>query len=906
MTEAIVSAVVQKLAEIVVDEVRSLRGVDSKVNEVKVQLGQMQCFLKDAESTKKRGDERIKGWVRDVRNVAYETEDAFDTFLVEANRRMLGLKLNGLLARHNLNQKIFQIQSKLSKISESRTTFGIQDLSGDGDHSQSLLQTQPNSFKRRVLPDVDNSEFVGFEDEKGYITNLLLNGLSNQSRYVISIVGSGGLGKTTLAQKVYSCPTVRNHFDSRLWITVSQDFNLLDVLKKIHQKLTNETEWKRVLDVLKEMHQEDQIVFLLEKVNTLLKEKKYLIVLDDVWTEHVFTKLETGLVDVGNGSRVLMTTRKLNVANYADSRGVYHLRLLSEEEGWVLFLKKAFRSSDPSPECPEELKDLARKLVKRCNGLPLAVIVLGGLLSSKPCTQREWSGVLERLDWHTVGQGECMKILASSYNDLSYQQKSCFRYLACFPEDYTIKAKDLMNMWIAEGLIEAKNKGELEDYAEDYLEELVQRCLVQVVERSPDGAIKSIWVHDLLREVALGEAKENDFFLIWKNENAKGDVSMTRRLALHDKLNEGFSINQLQDLRKIKLPRLRTFINFEKGLGVIGTGFLLLRVLELRNARIKNLPTDLKNMIHLRYLGLRGTDVTVIPSWIGHLQNLQSFYITGGLIRVIPESFWEIPCLRHVQSSYPHNSIVQGPSSTANLVNLRSLGWFIVPKSWKESLPNLPGVRELQLRYDNENDRIVIHNLMSKLHNLLSVSFFNFYPPKGMIDFSTSPSFQNIHTMFLSGYNRPSVDIAEMPPNLAKVHLDWFIFKNDPMRKLEKLRGLKCLEMERIGVEEDTIVCTNGGFPALQNLTFSWGWIEELKVENGALPVLKYLHIEKLDNFALPGLQCVTTLQELHLNHKLYPKFTDKSGKEWDNVKHIPTITEITKNKFHSYQPLLR
>ncbi|XP_078148643.1 putative disease resistance protein At1g50180 [Carex rostrata] len=888
MTEAIVSTVV-KLADIVVDEVRFLRGVDSKVNEVKVQLGQMQCFLKDAESTKNRGDERIKGWVRNVRDVAYEIEDVFDTFLVEANRRTLGLKLNGLLARHTLDQKISKIQAKLGRISEGRNTFGIQDLSGDRDHSQSLLRTQPNSFKRRVLPDVDNSEFVGFEDEKGYIITLLLDGLNNQSRYVISIVGCGGLGKTTLAQKVYSYPTVRNHFDSCLWITVSQDFNLLDVLKKIHQKLTNEAG-------LKGESKEDQIVFLLGEVNTLLKEKKYLIVLDDVWTEHVFTQLETGLVDIGNGSRVLMTTRNLNVAHYADSRGVYRLRLLSEEEGWVLFLKKAFRSSDPSPECPEELKDLARKLVKRCNGLPLAVIVLGGLLSSKPCTRREWSGVLERLDWHTVGQGECMKILATSYYDLSYQQKSCFRYLACFPEDYTIIAKDLMNMWIAEGLIEAKNNGELEDYAEDYLEELVQRCLVQVVERSPGGAIESIRVHDLLREVALGEAIENDFLLIWKNENAEGDVRMTRRLAFHEKTGEGISRNQLQDLRKIKLPRLRTFINFETDFDIIGTGFLLLRVLELSNAQIEDLPTDLKNMIHLRYLGLRSskTNVTVIPSWIGHLQNLQTFYISGAWIRVFPESFWKIPCLRHVQSSSPYNSIV-GPSSTANLVNLRSLGWFVVPKSWKKSLPHLHGVRELQLRCDDKNDGIVIHNLMSKLHNLLSVSFHNFYPPREMIDFSTSPSYQNIQTMYLSGYNfggHPIIHIAEMPPNLAKVQLEYFTFNNDPMRKLEKLRGLKCLEMNEITMEEDTIVCTNGGFPALQSLKLNAVWnIKEWKVEYGALPVLKYLYIKYFDKLhALPDLQCVTTLQELKLGREIYLKIKDKSGEEWDKVKHIPTI----------------
>ncbi|XP_078150915.1 putative disease resistance protein At1g50180 [Carex rostrata] len=894
MTEAIVSAVGKKLADLLADEVRFLCGVNSKVAEVKLQLGQMQCFLKDAESKKKRGDERIKGWVRDVRSVAYETEDAVDTFLVEANRRRLGLKLNGLLAHFSLGGKISKIQAKLCIISQSRTTFGIQDLSGDGDHSQSRTSY---SFKRRVLPDVDDSEVVGFEAEKRDIINLLLNGLSDQSRYVVSIVGSGGLGKTTLAQKVYNSSTVRNNFNYFLWITVSQDFNLLDVLKKIHQQLANETEWKRVLGVLKEIHQEDQIVFLLGEVNTLLKEKIYLIVLDDVWTEHVFTQLEKGLVDVRNGSRVLMTTRNLNVANYADSRGVYRLRFLNEEESLVLFLKKALRSSDPSPDCPEELKDVARKLVQRCNGLPLAVVVLGGLLSSKPCTHREWSGVLKRLDWHTIGQGECMKILGTSYDDLPYHHKSCFRYLACFPEDYENQAKHLMQMWIAEGLIETKNKGELEDYAEDYLEELAQRCLVQVVERSPDDAIESIRVHDLLREVALGEAKENDFLLIWKNENAEGDVSMTRRVAFHEEIDESSIINQSKDLKKIKMPRLRTFINFKEG-RVIGAGFILLRVLELTDAKIRDLPTDLKKMIHLRYLGLRGTKVTTIPSWIGHLQNLQTFDIRDTEIEKLPKSFWKIPSLRHVRSPFPKK--IMGPPSTAKLVNLRSLVGLQVPQSWKKNFPHLHGVRKLKLHCNDENDGMVIHNLMSKLNHLLLVEFVNFYPPRGMIDFSTSPSYENIHTMYLSGYkprDPPTVHITEMPPNIAKLTLHGFHLNDDSMLKLEKLRGLKYLDLSHIKMEADTIVCTNGSFPGLQTLMlYGVKEMKEWKVEDGALPVLKRLQIVGCSDLrALPDLHCVTTLQQLEIEGKLLSKIENKSGEEWDKVKHIPTITDFMK-----------
>ncbi|XP_078165409.1 putative disease resistance RPP13-like protein 3 [Carex rostrata] len=892
MTQAIVSAVVKKLADLVIDEFRLQIGLGRKVNEVKLQLSQMQCFLKDADSKKKRGDERIKGWVHDVRNVAYETEDAIDTFLVEANPRKLGFIPNGL-ARRTLSEKLSRIQAKLRIISEGRTTFGIKDLSENGGHSESLFQTQP-SFKRRVLPDVDNSEVIGFEAEKREIINLLmLHGRSDQSRRVISIVGPGGLGKTTLAQKVYTSSTVRNHFDSCLWITVSQNFNLLDVLKKIRMKLANSTE-------LKGESQEDQIVFLLGEVNALLKNKNYLIVLDDVWSEKVFTQLETGLVNVGNGIRVLMTSRFFNVANCADSSGVYPLRFLSEGESLRLLLKKALLSSDPSPKCPDELSDLARKLVKRCDGLPLALIVLGGLLSSKPPMPREWSRVLQMLDWHVLGDGECMRILATSYDDLLYLHKSCFRYLACFPEDYEIQAEPLMNMWIAEGLIDVRNGMQLEGCAEDYLEELVQRCLVQVVERSPDGAIKSIRVHDLLREVALSEAKENDFLYIWKEEHVEQDVSMTRRVAFHkgiDASNDNDDPGASTKISNIKMPKLRTFLYLDQCNDIIGSRFLLLRVLELRNTKsFKDLPTDLKKMIHLRYLGLEGTQVFVIPSWIGHLQNLQTFDISHTVIQELPESFWKITSLRHVHYSSISSYVDQfycplvGPPSTANLVNLRSLGSFQVPISWKKSFPYLIGVRKLNLHCKDRNDGMLMHDLISKLKNLLSVRFDNFYPPRKMIDFSTSPSYENIHTMCLSG--NATVGIAELPANLTKLTLFSFVLNGDPMPKLEKLRSLKCLDLNFITIMADTIVCTYGGFPRLQSLKLNHVQkIMEWKVDYGALPVLNYLLIKSCNDLrALPDLQCVTTLQELKIDPELQSKIKNKSGEEWQKVKHIPTI----------------
>jgi disease resistance protein RPM1 len=415
---------------------------------------------------------------------------------------------------------------------------------------------------------------------------------------------------------------------------------------------------------------------------------------------------------------------------------------------------------------------------------------------------------------------------------------------------------------------------------------------------SPNGDIKSIQVHDLLHEVALGEAKRIDFLLIWKEENAEMDVSMTRRVVFQEGIDATSSINHPKDLTKINMPNLRIFLNFDRR-DVIGIGFLLLRVLELRNTQsFKELPPYLKNVIHLRYLGLRGTVITVIPTWIDNLQNLQTLDIRGAVIMKFPEHFWKIKSIRHVHSTCLNATEGHGtpnaPPPTANLINLRSLGCLMVPESWKKGLPHIPGIRKLQLNCRHDGDGMLVHGLLSKSNNLLSVRLDSFNPPEGIIDFSITPSYQNIHTMYVSGAEyidlrrTRRVQINKLPPNLIKLKLSSIFLYNDPMPILEELRSLKWLELNevRIEAETETMVCSCGGFPQLQTLKLDYvPTIMEWKVEYGALPVLKYLLIKSCNLLrALPDLRRVTTLQELRVSRELL------SGEEWHKVEHIPII----------------
>ncbi|KAJ4807110.1 Nbs-lrr resistance protein [Rhynchospora pubera] len=223
----------------------------------------------------------------------------------------------------------------------------------------------------------------------------------------------------------------------------------------------------------------DEVDFI-TKLNKLLSKKKYLIVLDDVWSSDQWTRLQKAFPDVHNGSRVLITTRFIDVANKSDAANKpYELRTLSKDESQQLLLKKAF-PNQPADKCHHNLLPLINQFSEKCDGWPLALVVLGGILSRKDSMY--WDELLSKVDWKSEGkEKECHDIISTSYEDLPFNLKSCFMYLALFPEDYKIKASNLIQLWIVEGLISRdKSTKTMEDIAEDYLEELVQRCMIKV------------------------------------------------------------------------------------------------------------------------------------------------------------------------------------------------------------------------------------------------------------------------------------------------------------------------------------------------------------------------------------------------------------------------------------------
>ncbi|KAJ3678488.1 hypothetical protein LUZ60_002291 [Juncus effusus] len=240
LAEQIISDVLVKLGDLLIKECLFLQGVGDQVELVKIQLSQMRSFLKDAEEKKIKGDNRTQQWVRDVRDVAFEIENAIDKYIVEIHNirgKHVPLWKRCILtpARwrsvHKLGNKISTIQAQTKMISESRDLLGIQNL-GEG-----IVEERPQLWKP-IVPDIDNEEIVGFEVERKKIINALIDCANTQTRRVVSIVGPGSLGKTTLAKKIYNNTEVKQYFNRRVWLTISQHFKPIYVLKELYEEVT--------------------------------------------------------------------------------------------------------------------------------------------------------------------------------------------------------------------------------------------------------------------------------------------------------------------------------------------------------------------------------------------------------------------------------------------------------------------------------------------------------------------------------------------------------------------------------------------------------------------------------------------------------------------------------------------
>jgi len=592
MTETIVTLVINELDQLIVHESKLLRGVHREVVDIRDELESIQCFLKD---TDKGGElqDGVKIWVKQVREIAYHIEDVIDEHVLHEAQRLhqqsfiaflhkIGHLLKKIKPHHDIATKIQDIKISVREIKERRERYGF----SSSDRGSSSRATNVTWHDPRVGSlFIEEDEVVGIESTRDELISWLVGGVSKRS--VISVVGMGGIGKTTLTKKVYENESVKGHFDCSVWITVSQSYNVLKILMSMIKQIYQAKE-----TAPEQVDMTDQIT-LISQLRKCLQQKRYVVVFDDVWKTEFWEIVKHALPYNDRGSRIIITTRSdlIGVScRESLSDQVHKLQPLSQDKAWELFYRKAFQTEFQRC-CPRELVRMSMDIVKKCEGLPLAIVAIGGLLSTKEKVPLEWQKLLDSLN----SELECnphltsiTNILCLSYHDLPYYLKSCYLYFGIFPEDYSISGLRLIWLWVAEGYIEGRKGKSLEDVAEEYLMELINRNLVQVSFGELDYEIERKYrVHDLLHEIILSKAEELNFCQVLE----AGDTTShekSRCLSIHDVRENVFETSKYSRVRSVflfnisEMPRSFVVKLFKK--------FKLLKVLDFEDAPIDYLP----------------------------------------------------------------------------------------------------------------------------------------------------------------------------------------------------------------------------------------------------------------------------------------------------------------------------
>ncbi|XP_078153203.1 putative disease resistance RPP8-like protein 2 [Carex rostrata] len=512
-------------------------------------------------------------------------------------------------------------------------------------------------------------------------------------------------------------------------------------------------------------------------------------------------------------------------------------------------------------ELTKELDHLPQQIGKACEGEPLALALIGGLLSYKPMDYNTWNKVKDELlaeikEFDNVAtNNHLLPIINYCYKDLPPIIRSCFLYIACYQIGYEIPARSLIEIWVAEGFVTPEEGQTAEETANNYLEELVQRSLVCVSKRSVLGTIKCCRVGRSIHKYAIEQSYKERFLAA--NKDLKQIKSMSRVAINHD--------NERKNPILVLDRGVVSFLAFDIKKNNVKMSYMLW-VLELRNSAMPKAP--LISMSYLRYLGLRGSDITELPPTIMLMKFLQTLDVRDTIIKTLPESLWTISTLLHVYAN--PSPEIKGPPSTTTISNLQILKTVAVPESWQENFPRgLINLRKLAIsNMDNPKSKPnpywkSISDLMSQMVNLISMAIIGDIVPSELVDLRAFPKLETVRTIKLVGEwncRKLIIDNVKFPTNLTKLTLIKSRLVEDPMPRLERLGALKYLSLQDGAYTGNEMVCSANGFPQLQSL--------ELK---------------KLQN--LKNLEVKPNMENLEVKRKTMPQLVTVDVVECPNLK---------------------
>ncbi|XP_015969077.1 disease resistance protein RGA2-like [Arachis duranensis] len=663
---SIAESLITKLASRAYQEASRVVGVYDDLQDLKTSLSYVKAVLLDAEQKQEQNHE-LREWLKQIKLVFYDAENLLDEVDCESLRKQLRIthkhkvggffsSSNPLLFRYKISQRIKEIRKRLDRVAADRDKFGLQTIAVD----RRVVHRRELTYSHVVESDV-----IGRDHDKAKIVKLLMepslnNNAGSKDISVIPIVGIGGLGKTTLAKLVFNDKRINESFPLKMWVCVSDEFDIKQLIIKIINAATLNGTTSGDAHVVQQTLKDLDIEQLQYLLRNKLAGQKFLLVLDDVWSEDRAKWIELrDLIKAGGaeGSKIVVTTRSYSVASIMGTVPFHDLQDLSFEESLSLFVKWAFKGREE--EKYPNLVMIGKEIVRKCKGVPLAIRTLASLLFSK-YEINVWESLRDDEIWNLPQKkDDILPALKLSYDQMPSYLRKCFAMFSLFPKDFEFQSHGVHALWRAAGLLPSPSKNETSlDIANRYLSELMSRSFLENV--SDVSTYYYFFIHDLVHDLAQYVANDDYQLISSENPNIPENV-------LHLSFTE---LDLFSKSFKLNLSSVRTIL-FPFGIEKAGNEDLLttwvstckyLRYLDLRDSTFETLPRSISKLKHLRFLSLRNNRrIRKLPASICTLQNLEELHLRGCVeLETLPKKLRNLINLQRISITSKQSVLPEG------------------------------------------------------------------------------------------------------------------------------------------------------------------------------------------------------------------------------------------------------
>ncbi|TYI24776.1 hypothetical protein ES332_A05G008200v1 [Gossypium tomentosum] len=794
-------------------QVQLIKGAPEQVQSLHSELQFIEKSLKQYESYDRifMEDNTVQEWLTQIRSLVPETKGIFNTYKtakhVQTQRTWPNRWLNAVphvLELRDIGKRVEKMKKKIEEINSYKNKYC---------HESQVAKPKRNSeWLEKQRREVEEENVEGFEVAIQQVTSMLLTKALTSE--VVSIVGTTGSDKTTLAKKIYMI--MSKQFEHLAWAFVPSIYSIRDLLLDILKDLMPIGEETLKLDDVR----------LAQKLRNFLRGKKYLVVIDGVEETQLWETLRKEKVfpNENHGSRLLLTTRSTRVASLASSSrdDVHNMVPMDETSRWTLLKKLVFKDG----RCYPELEHLGKQIATKCVGLPLAIVSLASLLD-RDKRYGQWVDIISNVSWYLNQKDSppCFGILDLTYHTtIPEHLRKCLLYLGAYPSGSEILARQVINLWVAEELVKDEGGSKAEKITWRYLEDLFSLSLIEVVRKRSDGGIRKFRIHEIWRMFCVLKSERIGFLQVHTKFVSHSSNNTPWRLSIHHELRCILSNNQDY------LPNICTLLCFHDKDSHDSEGSKLdfnrspcLTVLDVGSTRVSKVDENIKRSRLLKYLKLNHPSLNHLPRTLFSLPNLQTLDIKNTCVMspYLPSGIWGMQNLRH---------LLLPP-------------YTMLPKRTDQSRKCLWHLQTLSTITLDENTAALIFH--SRFPSLIKLSL------NSQEMENTERCLERLYKLGclqkLKIINRAVFPVPmTFPTSLVKVSLvKTDLVANDVMRMLEYLDHLQVLKLLKRSIRGPELEMKPNSFPQLRFLFMEEILVKTWRMGDGAMGSLEELTITR-------------------------------------------------------------